>query len=132
MQNFTRYAGQVSSQMLIFIAIIACLALGLIGLLLPIIPGLLFLGIAAVLLAPYVPALGDWMRRSPVMRRYMDDAEKLASLPAIDRIKAGLWLSLRMLVDSARLLFDFIGARMTDLRSRSAEQHDAGEANRTW
>jgi len=119
-----RHAGQLSGQVLILLVIVACLALGLIGLILPIIPGLLFLAIAAILLAPYIPALGDWMRRSPIMSRYMDDAERLHTLEFPDQIKLGFFLSLRMLIDSLKFMFGFLRDRVNDFssdtRSRSA------------
>ena len=118
MKSMRQQLGHLSAQLLIFIFIIALVVLGLIGLVLPIIPGLLFLAIAAILLAPYVPALSDWMRRSPVMSRYIDDAERLHSLELPDKLKLGFFLSLRMLIDSTKFVFGFVKNRFDDFESR--------------
>jgi len=119
MQSMQRHAGNITAKALVFIVIAACLALGLIGLILPVIPGLLFLALAAILLAPHVPALGDWMRRSPIMSRYMDDAERLGSLDLEDQLKLGFFLSLRMLIDGLRLGIGFLRRRFDDFSARS-------------
>jgi uncharacterized membrane protein YbaN (DUF454 family) len=115
MHSIRSHAGHISAKALVFLAIAICLALGLIGLVLPIIPGLLFLAIAAVLLAPHVPALGGWMRRSPMMSRYMDDAERLGDLNLEDQLKLGFFLSLRMLIDGIRFGVAFLRRRFDDL-----------------
>lgn len=122
MNSLKRHAGQISGQVLVVLVIVACLALGLIGLILPIIPGLLFLAIGAILLAPHIPALGDWMRRSPVMSRYMDDAEKLHTLEFPDQLKLGFFLSLRMLIDSLKFVFAFLRDRVDDFSSSGSRR----------
>ncbi|MGD2166503.1 MAG: DUF454 family protein [Gammaproteobacteria bacterium] len=114
--SMKRHAGHLSVKLLFALVVIACLALGIIGLLLPIIPGLLFLGITGVLLAPHVPALNDWMRRSPLMSRYMDDAENLRSLEFPDQIRLGFFLSLRMLLDGAKFVFGVIAGLFDNRR----------------
>ena len=126
MQSMKHHAGQLSAQLLIFLVILACLALGLIGLILPIIPGLLFLAIGAILLAPYVPALGDWMRRSPVMSRYMDDAERLHTLELPDKLKLGFFMSLRMMIDGAKCVFRFVQDKLDDIQSQRGTSGSTG------
>ena len=122
MQSLQQHAGQLSAKLLVFIVIAACLALGFIGLILPIVPGLLFLAIAALLLAPYVPALGDCMRRSPIMSRYMDDADRLRMLDLGDQIRLGCLMSLRMLLDGARFCLAFVRSRLNDLNASGARR----------
>ena len=107
-QSMKRHAGQLSLKLLFVLAVAICVVLGVVGLVLPIIPGLLFLAIAAIMLAPHVPALNRWLRRSPLMRRYLNDAENLRSLETPDRLKLGALLSLRMLIDGAKYVFGLI------------------------
>ena len=104
----------------------ACLVIGIVGLILPIIPGLLFLAIAAILLAPHVPALNNWMRRSPLMSRYMDDAENLRSLEAGDRVRLGALLSLRMFIDGLK----YIGAAISGLFDDFGRHHSRRAGSR--
>lgn len=102
-------AGRLSTQLLFTLAVALCLVLGIVGLVLPIIPGLLFLAFAGVMLAPHVPALNRAMRRSPLLSRYMDDAENLRALNWPDQLRLGALLSLRMMLDGARFAFAAVG-----------------------
>lgn len=101
-QSMRRNAGHLSLKLLFWLAVAACLILGVVGLVLPIIPGLLFLAIAALMLAPHIPALNDWLRRSPLMNRYMQDVEGLRSLETADQLKLGALLSMRMFIDGLK------------------------------
>lgn len=108
-EKVKHHAGYISGRLLFAIAFLACLLLGLIGLVLPIIPGILFLGIAALMLAPYVPALNNWMHRSPHMRRYLAELNALKSLHLRDKLHLGALLSLRMMLDGARYITAQLG-----------------------
>ena len=114
-----RHAGYISGKLLFALAFIICLALGLIGLVLPIIPGILFLGIAALMLAPYVPALNNWMHRSPYMRHWLDEVHALKTLQLRDQLRLGALLSLRMMLDGAR----YIAAQLGRLFSNFGRNH---------
>ena len=114
MESIRQQAGRLSGGVLVFLVVAACLTLGVIGLILPLVPGLLFLAIAAVMLAPYVPALSDWMRRSPVTRRYMEDADRLHTLELGDRLRLGFLMSLRMLIDAARFAAAFLRSKLRE------------------
>lgn len=52
--------------------VLGCLAIGLLGLLLPIIPGLLFLAIALVIAAGHFPSIDATLRRNRTLGRYLD------------------------------------------------------------
>ena len=56
MQSETRTLDDVTAKLIACAVIVACLALGAIGLLLPLIPGLLFLAVAATVAAKLSPA----------------------------------------------------------------------------
>jgi uncharacterized membrane protein YbaN (DUF454 family) len=56
------------------LAVLTLVAIGLLGLLLPIIPGLLFLGIATVIAAHYFPGVDAWLHRNRTVGRFLDRA----------------------------------------------------------
>jgi uncharacterized membrane protein YbaN (DUF454 family) len=113
-KSMKRNAGHLSLRLLFWLAVAACLILGVVGLILPIIPGLLFLAIAALMLAPHIPALNDWLRRSPLMSRYVEDVEGLRSLQTGDQLKLGALLSLRMFIDGLKFLAKAITGQFDD------------------
>ncbi len=62
------------------IFIVICLAVGVVGLILPIIPGLLFLAIAAMIAARHSPSLDRWLRKNRVIGSYLDSGEGFLTL----------------------------------------------------
>lgn len=68
--------------------IAACLVVGAIGILLPIIPGFLFLGIAALVAARHFPAMDGWLRRNRGLGRHLDRAD--------DYLALGLWRKVQL------------------------------------
>jgi uncharacterized membrane protein YbaN (DUF454 family) len=65
----------VISKLTVLILVVLCLALGVVGLLLPIIPGLLFLALAAALVARHSPWAGERLRRHRGIGRCLDHAD---------------------------------------------------------
>ena len=118
-QSMRRNAGHLSLKILFWLAVGACLSLGVVGLVLPIIPGLLFLAIAALMLAPHIPALNDWLRRSPLMSRYMQEVEGLRSLQTGDQLKLGALLSIRMFIDGLK----YVGNAIAGLFDNFGRHH---------
>lgn len=66
-------------------------ALGLFGLIVPLIPGVLFLLIAAVCFATLSPRLQRRLRSNPRLRRLFDRVEQGGQLGSWPRIKLMLW-----------------------------------------
>lgn len=85
--------------------ILLCLAVGIVGLLLPVIPGLLFLLIAAMLAARLSPALDRRLRKYPQMRRYLDSGHGFLELNWREKIRFIFWLILKVAIDLLMLLF---------------------------
>jgi uncharacterized membrane protein YbaN (DUF454 family) len=54
--------------------VLVCLVLGVLGVLLPIIPGGLFFAIAAVIAANHFPGVDAWLHRNRTIGRYLDRA----------------------------------------------------------
>ena len=91
-------------RLLALVILLLCVAIGMVGLILPIIPGLLFLGIAALITARVFPQLAARLRQHPKLASYLDSSEGFARLSFRGKCKYVGWLTLRMLVDGLRLL----------------------------
>ncbi|MGA1742238.1 MAG: DUF454 family protein [Pseudohongiellaceae bacterium] len=63
------------AKLLALMFVLICLAVGVVGLILPIIPGLLFLAIAAMIAARHSPSLDRWLRKNRLLRGYLDSGE---------------------------------------------------------
>jgi uncharacterized membrane protein YbaN (DUF454 family) len=82
------------------VAILVCLVVGAIGLVLPIVPGILFLGLAALIAARWSPALERALRRNPTLGGYLDKTAGFERLSWPRQIELGAWLALKAIVDS--------------------------------
>ena len=84
--------------------IIACLALGVIGLVLPLIPGLLFLAIAAVVAAKLSPRFASTLRQNPTLSGYLDRTDGFMALPLGKKVQVAILRGVKMLIDGVALL----------------------------
>lgn len=98
-----------SAKMLALILLLLCVALGMVGLILPIIPGLLFLAIALMIAASMFPALGRSVRNTPWLARfmtpYLDSAHGFSRLHWRGKLRFLLWLTVKVFVDSFVLVW---------------------------
>ncbi|MDC1436122.1 DUF454 family protein [Gammaproteobacteria bacterium] len=101
------------------IFIVICLAVGIVGLILPIIPGLLFLAIAAMIAARHSPSLDRWLRKNRVIGSYLDSGEGFLTLSWYRKIQFLLWLCLKIFIDTIVLIF----ALMANLLTFSVKQY---------
>ncbi len=69
-----------------------CLVLGVIGLVLPIIPGLLFLALAAVLAGKLSRRIGAWVNKSTFLRGLSRQTTRLGGLTFVQRGKLVFWM----------------------------------------
>jgi uncharacterized membrane protein YbaN (DUF454 family) len=90
----------VTAKVIACLFILICLAIGAVGLILPIIPGLLFLAIAAIVAARHSPAFERVLRRSRTMSGYLDSTEGFLALSLSKKIQFGALLCLKMLIDA--------------------------------
>jgi uncharacterized membrane protein YbaN (DUF454 family) len=93
-----------STKLIACVVIVACLLLGLAGLILPLIPGLLFIGIAAIVAAKLSPRFAETLRQNDTLRGYLDKTERMAGLPLTDKIRVVALLLVKALVDGVALL----------------------------
>ncbi len=95
------------------IFVLICLAIGVIDSILPIIPGLLFLAIAAMITARHSPSLDRWLRKNRVIRSYLDSGEGFLNLSWLRRIQFILWLCLKIFIATIMLIFSLIASLLT-------------------
>jgi uncharacterized membrane protein YbaN (DUF454 family) len=84
--------------------IVVCLLIGLAGLILPLIPGLLFIAIAAFVAAKVSPRFAAMLRQNPTVRRYLDRSDGFAALPLAKKVELAALLGVKMLIDGVALL----------------------------
>ena len=94
----------VSAKLIACAVIVACLIVGVIGLILPIVPGLLFIAIAAVVAAKVFPAFGQMLRRNDTIGAYLNRADGLVELPLGKKIQVACLLCVKMFIDGVALL----------------------------
>jgi uncharacterized membrane protein YbaN (DUF454 family) len=111
--------GNLTAKLLACLAILICLAVGAVGLVLPIIPGLLFLAIAAIIVARHSASFDRWLRRSPAFAGYLDSADRIHGLTFMAKVQYGSLLCLKMLIDGVA----FVIAGVARLMSFSAAKY---------
>ena len=79
--------------------VFVCIVLGVVGLVLPIIPGLLFLAIAALIAARYFPSIGSRLRRNRTLGRHMDTADGFLDLPLWRKVQLSCLLCVKFVLD---------------------------------
>jgi uncharacterized membrane protein YbaN (DUF454 family) len=107
-----------TAKLIACVIILACLAIGLAGLILPLIPGLLFLGIAALVAARHSPALERVFRGNATLSGYMDSTEGFLDLPLGKKVQIGGWLCLKMLIDAVAYVVAAVAKLMGQLSAR--------------
>ena len=104
MQTETNFFDNVSTKVIACGVIVVCLLLGVAGLILPLIPGLLFLGVAAIVAAKLSPKFGDMLRQNDTLRGYLDRTDGFADLPLPKKIQLAGLLFVKMLIDGVAFL----------------------------
>ena len=90
---------------LAFGILVICIAVGLLGLLLPVLPGLLFLAFAALIAARLFPAFGKVLRRNRLFTPYLEQSENFTRLSWRGQIRFVCWMTLKVVVDGIKMLF---------------------------
>lgn len=114
MQTETNSFDNLPTKLIACAVIVACLALGAIGLVLPLIPGLLFIAIAVFVAAKLSPNFERWLRQNETVRGYLDRTEGIVDLPLGKKVQVGVLLFVKMLIDGVTLL---VGAVMRLVRA---------------
>lgn len=89
-----------------FIAVLvaaACLTLGIVGLVLPVIPGVLFLALAVALIARHWSLAGERLRRHRGIRRALDHADGFIDADPVSKLKLSALYAAKAAVDGLDL-----------------------------
>ena len=73
------------------IAAAVCIVLGIIGLVIPVIPGVIFIAIAAIFLARVSNRMDRWVKSSPFMRNTQSRMDSMNRLGWTDKFRVTLW-----------------------------------------
>jgi uncharacterized membrane protein YbaN (DUF454 family) len=104
METDTRAFDSVSMKLVAAGVIVVCLLLGFAGLILPLIPGLLFLGVAALVAAKLSPRFAETLRQNETLRGYLDRTEGFGTLSLEDKLKLAALLLVKALIDGVAFL----------------------------
>jgi uncharacterized membrane protein YbaN (DUF454 family) len=96
----TRPRGGFAAKVAAAVVVLACLIVGAVGLVLPIIPGLVFLGLAALIAARWSPGLERAMRRNRTLGGYLDKTAGFERLSLLRQLELGAWLTVKAVFDS--------------------------------
>lgn len=88
------------STLLALIILLLCLAVGMVGLILPIIPGFLFLILAALIAAKLFPAIDTKLRQYTWFRSYLEKSANFSTLTWRGKTQLICWFVLKALLDS--------------------------------
>lgn len=94
----------ISTKLIACGVIVVCVLIGFAGLILPLIPGLLFLGVAAFVAARVSPRFASVLRQNDRLSGYMAQADRIAGVPLPQKVQVVGLLLLKMLIDGVALL----------------------------
>jgi uncharacterized membrane protein YbaN (DUF454 family) len=104
MQTDTHLFDNVSTKVIACAVIVGCLLLGLAGLVLPLIPGLLFLAVAAIVAAKLSPKFAETLRQNDTLRSYLEKSDRMAGLSPGQQAKVVGLLLLKALIEGVEWL----------------------------
>jgi uncharacterized membrane protein YbaN (DUF454 family) len=107
--------GSLSGKTIACMLVLACIALGVIGLVLPIIPGLVFLAIAALIAARHFPSVDARLRRHRALGRHLNTADGFFELNLSEKMQIAGWYCVKMFLETVA----FIRSLVAKLRSAS-------------
>lgn len=93
--------------------IAACLVMGVIGVLLPVIPGVLFFFIAVLLCTRVSSRAFHLAHQNPWYRRQLDNWHRSNQLPVLTRVKLATLVAIRSLIDAVIGLGRMLAKRRT-------------------
>ncbi|HEX6994882.1 MAG TPA: DUF454 family protein [Gammaproteobacteria bacterium] len=108
----------LSAKLLAAIAVLGLAVLGLIGIVLPVIPGLVFLALAALIVARHVPSVDARLRRHRVLGRHMHRVDRFFGLGLADRMRVAGLVALKGVLDGLDRAADWLGKHASGSRVR--------------
>lgn len=98
-----------SAKLIACLLIVLCLALGAIGILVPFIPGVIFLGFAALLVCRHFPSMDRLFRKSPTLDRYLDSSDGILDLPVWSKVQLAGLFGLKIFLQGAAVAIEASG-----------------------
>ena len=89
-------------RLLLYVLAAGLLVLGLVGLVIPVIPGILFLLLAAVCLSSASPRLAEKFQRNRHWRRYQRHWRHSEGMSLFQRVRLAFWWTARALIDGVQ------------------------------
>lgn len=114
MKTASGVIGNLTAKLIAVLLIIVCFAVGAVGLILPIIPGLLFVAIALMIVAHYFPPIGRLLRKNRTVRSYLDSTQGFHGLSILQKLRYGCLLCLKLFVDAIAFLV-YVVAKLAGL-----------------
>ena len=114
MEKVKHTVGKVIS----FALVIFFVALGVLGILLPILPGLLFLFIAALIASRHIPALAFCMEQNRYTYKAMRMSNGFMDLHWWDKIKLGALGTVKLTIDGIEWAVSLLGRGAGSLRNK--------------
>lgn len=105
-------------KMLAGVLVLAFLAIGLVGLILPIIPGLLFLAIAGFIVLTYFPSVDERLRQYPAIGKHLDDVDRFRNLSLPRKVQVAGLLCVKVLLDGLALVASLVARLRGPSRGR--------------
>ncbi|HEX7079461.1 MAG TPA: DUF454 family protein [Gammaproteobacteria bacterium] len=126
--------GGLLTNALALVLVAACVVIGLAGLVLPVIPGLLFLAVAALLAAGRFPRIAARLRSHRSIGRHLGRHEAFARLGALGKLEVVALMAVKIVLDGLASIASYLGRsrqRRNPRRSgrRSGAYGSSGSAN---
>lgn len=109
---------QTFGKVISFALVVFFIALGIVGILLPILPGLLFLLIAALIAARHVPALAFCLEQNRYTYKAMRMSNGFMDLHWWDKIKLGALGTVKLTIDGIEWAVSLLGRGVGSLRKK--------------
>ena len=109
-------AERTANKIFSFILILVFTFLGLVGLILPIIPGVLFLLIAAIMASRHIPALANYLESNRYTAKPMHLSKRFSNLDFWGKVRFCCWGFLKVTMDSV----EWVVATIAKLLSRKS------------
>jgi hypothetical protein len=124
MHRATQHSRSIGWHVKILIAVlaVACLIVGLIGLVLPVIPGLVFLFAAILLLSRISPGLARWVKRKPEMNRLRVRFDAMGRLGWGERGRLAFWMVLGGVARGTAVAGSLIARTARSVRLKSSRR----------
>jgi uncharacterized membrane protein YbaN (DUF454 family) len=106
------------SKVIAALVVLACVVIGLVGIVLPVIPGLVFLALAVLVAARNVPWLDARLRRHRSIGPRMQRADRFFRLPLIDQLRVTLLIGVKWTLDGLDRFGAWLARRSAAPRAR--------------